>query len=365
MRHRSGIVCVVDREGVVTPLSETVFRPRGIAWSARGDEVWFTFQDTEGGTPIHAATLAGASRVVERLPGWAVLHDLTLDGRALVTHERIRVRVFARTAELAAERELSWLDGTNVVDISRDRRFLLLTEAAAGGGRGFSTYLRRVDGTPAVRLGEGWGVGLSPDQRWAVIYSITKERLFAVPTGAGQTHELPPGDITDYTAGTQLPGWLPDGRLVFDARRNNESVRLFIQDLRGGDPQATRVETDGAKWALSPDGSSAVVDTPTGPEIRSVSTGASAPLQGRNAGDQLVAWDRDGIFLLVKSDAGTSVVDRIDPRNGKRAHWRTLILPERVGIEGFDPVPLIADAVTYAYGFLQVLSELVVVNGLR
>jgi hypothetical protein len=62
---------------------------------------------------------------------------------------------------------------------------LLLTEAAAGGGPGFSTYIRRVDGSPAVRLGEGGGVALSPDQRIAIIHSIVKERMFAVPTGAG------------------------------------------------------------------------------------------------------------------------------------------------------------------------------------
>jgi eukaryotic-like serine/threonine-protein kinase len=364
-RPNRGVLTVVNREGKATPLSASLFRPRGVAWSARGDEVWFTFQDTEGGSPIQAVTLTGRSRVVERLPGWAVLQDIRIDGKALVTRDRIRVRVFARTPELAAERELSWLDGTNVNGISRDRRSLLLTEAAAGGGPGFSTYIRRVDGSPAVRLGEGWGVALSPDQRVAIVYSILKERLFAVPTGAGQPRELPTGIITSYSSDPGAAGWLPDGRLVFDARTQTDSIRLFIQDVHGGNPQATKVETNGAMWALSPDGASVVVDSAIGPEIRSLETGGAISLRSGNAGDSVVAWNRDGIFLAVKSDRFGAVIDRVDPVSAKRTHWRTLLVPERVGIEVHDHVWLIADAETYAYDFLQVLSELVVVGGLK
>ena len=93
-------------------------------------------------------TLQKKSRVVQRLPGWAVLQDITADGRTLLTRERIQGRAFVHTPDLREDRELSWLDGTNILDISRDRKLLLLTEAAAGGGPGFSTYIRPLDGAP-------------------------------------------------------------------------------------------------------------------------------------------------------------------------------------------------------------------------
>ncbi|HSE46722.1 MAG TPA: serine/threonine-protein kinase, partial [Gemmatimonadales bacterium] len=227
-RQRSGRISVVDRTGTVTHLTQDLFRPRGLAWSHNTEEVWFTFQDAAGGSPIQAVARDGTSRVVERLPGWAVLHDIAPDGTILVSKERIRVRAFVKTRALSSEREISWLDGTNIRDISADGRFVLLTEAAAGGGPGFSTYIRGVDGSPAARLGEGWGLALSRAQPVALIYSILKERLFAVPTGPGEIRELPKGPIQSYTAGVQDSGWLPDGRLVFDAQAASDRVRLYV-----------------------------------------------------------------------------------------------------------------------------------------
>jgi hypothetical protein len=311
-------------------------------------------------------TPRGNARLVERLPGWAVLQDVAGDGSVLVTKERIRVRAFASTPEIGSEREISWLDGTNVSDISRDGRHVLFTEAAAGGGQGFSAYIRGVDSSPPVRLADGSALALSPLKNVAVIYSILKERLIAVPTGAGESRELPRGAITSYTTGIQSAGWLPDGRLVFDARADQGPVRLFIQDLTDGDPEPTKVETNNSGWAISPDGSEVAVDTPAGPEIRTLVTGGSMPLRSVSKEDRVAAWNRDGIFVVAKSDFRSSVIDRIDPKTGKRTHWRTLVNPERVGIEQpFADSPIIIDSDTYAFGFLQVLSELVVVRGLR
>ena len=365
-RQRSGRVIVVDRKRAVTQLTTDVFRPRGLAWSASGEEVWLTFQDTEGGSPIQAVNMKGTSRVVERLPGWAVLHDISPDGKALISKERIRVRAFVRTPEIGADREISWLDGTNVNDISRVHRLALFTEAAAGGGPGFSTYTRSVDGGPATRIADGWAVALSPVGDAAVIYSILRERLMVVPIGPGEARDLPMGPIRSYTSGAQGSGWLPDGRLIFDAQAASDPVRLFTQDLKGGDPQPTKVETNGRGWSVSPDGLRTVVDAPRGPSVVLMATGEATPLRNGTDTDRVAAWNPDGIFLIVSADANRSVIDRIDPLSGTRSRWRTLVNPEKVGIEQpFATSPVIVDAGTYAFGFLQVFSDLVVVTGLK
>jgi hypothetical protein len=83
--------------------------------------------------------------------------------------------------------------------------------------------------------------------------------------------------------------------------------------------------------------------------------------QGKDS-DRVAAWNRDGIFLIASSDRSHAVIDRVDPLSGKRSPWRTLTNQERVGIERpFGTSPVITDADTYAFGLLQVLSELLVV----
>ena len=36
------------------------------------------------------------------------------------------------------------------------------------GGPKYAVYIRKTDGSPAIRLGEGNGLSLSPDGKWAL-----------------------------------------------------------------------------------------------------------------------------------------------------------------------------------------------------
>jgi hypothetical protein len=40
---------------------------------------------------------------------------------------------------------------------------MLFTEGGEGGGPKYAVYLRKTDGSPAIRLSEGNGLALSPD----------------------------------------------------------------------------------------------------------------------------------------------------------------------------------------------------------
>ena len=58
-------------------------------------------------------------------------------------------------------------------DLARDsqalERFtLLFREEGEAGGPSYAVYLRTTDGAPAVRLGEGASMALSPDEKWAL-----------------------------------------------------------------------------------------------------------------------------------------------------------------------------------------------------
>jgi hypothetical protein len=71
---------VVDRTGSRRPLSKGwKWHGRYVAWSPRGNEVWFTA--SEGGFvhPLRAVTLSGAERILLRLPGTAFLQDVSAE----------------------------------------------------------------------------------------------------------------------------------------------------------------------------------------------------------------------------------------------------------------------------------------------
>jgi len=52
-----------------------------------------------------------------------------------------------------------------------------LSEQGEGTAARPTTYLRSTDGSPALRLSEGWGTALSPDKRWVLaVFPLEGER---------------------------------------------------------------------------------------------------------------------------------------------------------------------------------------------
>jgi len=55
----------------------------------------------------------------------------------------------------------------------------------------YAVYLRKTDGSPAVLLGEGGAVALSPDGKWAIVQPQgSPTQLKLLPTGAGEPKDL-------------------------------------------------------------------------------------------------------------------------------------------------------------------------------
>ena len=206
-----GRVVIVERSGARRVSSPRIyFNVFGLAW--RGNEVWFTaaeelplFRNT-----IYAMDSTGAVRLVARVLGNTSLHDIAPDGRLLIARTDDRSGIAVRAPDQSTARDLSWLDSSNLGDISRDGSRILFTEAGVGGGPRLSTYLRGTDGSAAVRLGDGYAWSLSPDGRWAIVSpDFGASHLEVTPTGAGQASRL------------ERPGlrllrgrWLSDGRQV-------------------------------------------------------------------------------------------------------------------------------------------------------
>ncbi|HEY6051956.1 MAG TPA: serine/threonine-protein kinase, partial [Thermoanaerobaculia bacterium] len=221
-----GLVAVVDRSGKKTTLTQTFASLQGLAWSPGGREIWFTGAEV-GNRSLFAVSLSGKVRSLIRVPGSLLLQDISRDGRVLLIDEARRLGMSALAPGKTKERDLSWLDWSRPAGLSQDGRTVMFYESGEGGGLGYSTYVRNMDGSPAVRLGEGQGVTLSPDGTWAVslLAKLTDPHLVLYPTGAGQPKPLSISGLR-FSGGLRF---LPDGRrVIVGAAAPGHGPRLYL-----------------------------------------------------------------------------------------------------------------------------------------
>src|SRR5207249_8004101 len=146
-------------------------------------------------------------------------------------------------------KELSWYDWTIAKDISADGQWVLFEEGGEPVGANDAIAIRKVDGSPPVRLGEGTAGSLSPDGKWAVaIPRGAPSHLTLLSIGAGQSREVPLPGIGHLQSGAHF---LPDGRrIVFNASEPGRPSRSFVVDESGGKPQPVTPEGVYAEWPL-------------------------------------------------------------------------------------------------------------------
>ncbi len=231
-----GSLDVVDRAGAHRKLAGDFSTEGGLAWSPDGKEVWFSAAESGGNRALYAVSLSGKRRILARVTGNLTLHDVSRDGRALMAHDALRSGILAFVPGDARERDLSWLDWSSVRDIAPDGSIFIFSETGEGGGPGYSSYSRRLDGSPPVRLGEGNPMSISPDGRWALAVSVSAAtpRLQTLPTGTGQSRTVATSGLSVESA-----TWFPDGkRILLTAGEREHGVRLYVLESPEAQPRA-------------------------------------------------------------------------------------------------------------------------------
>ena len=112
-------------------------------------------------------------------------------------------------------------------------------------------YIRKTDGSPAVLLGEGGAVSLSPDGKWAIAQTQESPSQFKLlPTRAGE-----PRDLTKDNINHSWAHWFPDGkRILFAADEPGKGVRFYVYDMGSGKSEPISPEgVNGTSFAISPD----------------------------------------------------------------------------------------------------------------
>jgi Tol biopolymer transport system component len=359
-------IVAVDLSGKTTTLSKGWDELSNLAWRPDGGEIWFSGQRGPGKFALHAVTLSGRERLVRREAGHLVLFDISRDGRVLLDDVLWNSGLVALPAGESSERDLSWMDRPEVTAISNDGRFIVFTEWGEGRGGNWSIYLRAMDGSAAVRLGEGYGMAISPDGRWVMAQpSQPPEAQVLLPTGPGQPRLLKhPGMETSWGR------FFPDGkRVLFLGDTKTSPSRLYVQGLDGGEARAISPEgmSDGPRLAISPDGHFvAAQDSDKKIAIYAVDGGTTRPLAGAEAGESPVLWSADGESLYVYRWTGAPArVFKIDILSGKRELWKTIAPADPAGLLAIVHIVMTPDAHSYAYNYTRKLSSLQVAEGLR
>jgi Tol biopolymer transport system component len=230
-RVNDGRIVITDRQGNHKVASSFFTTAEGLAWSRDGKEIWFTAAREGAARAIYAMDLAGKERLVLRVPGTLTLQDITPDGRVLLTVDNDQIGVLGARSGETSERDLCWFDWSLTADASRDGKNLVFFESGEGVGANYSTFIRGMDGSPAVRLGSGTYPSLSPDGKWvAVVNNASPSQLEILPTGTGQ-----PRQITHDSLEHLSVGWAPNGRaIVFSASEPNHAVRTYWMNLDDG-----------------------------------------------------------------------------------------------------------------------------------
>ena len=369
-RPDGNVVEAVDPEGrasAVWPLAEAERgrgqRPWGIAWSARGDEVWFT----ESGA-LWAVDLSGRRRLLARFPGAVALEDVARDGRVLLTLSQRHASLMVHAPGETEERDLSWFDGSHVAALSRDGKTLLFTDRAGAGSAGMAaSYLRRTDGSAAVRLGEGTAQALSPDGRWVLsLESGSPPHLVLLPTGPGQPRKVPLGGIN-----CQRADFLPDGKMILIwGSAAGQGRRVFVQGLDGSNrralPDGFHLFSYGS--TASPDGRLVAMAGP-GQKLMLVPVegGEPRPVPGVESREVPVGWSADQRFLYVFGYPLElpGQIHRIDLATGRRELWKEIKPGDPAAFAGFSNITFTPDLQSYAYSVDRDPSTLYLVEGLK
>ena len=356
-----GTVVVCDRTGARNPKLRDLRSANGIAWLPGGRELL----DARG----VAVDMTGRRRRLMDLPGIQRLHDVSSDGRILLSRSTWRREIVGRAPAALQERNLSWLDWSYPDDLSDDGTTLLFEEQnIVNLGGNYRVYLRKVDGSPAVYLGGGRAFGLSPDGKWALAAANASDgakALVLLPTGAGQPRTILSGTIP-YDSGS----WFPDGQRVLVAGAEaGHGGRLFVVDVSSGAARAATPEgVTVYHWrAISPDGRSALALRPDGtPTLYPLEGGEPRPLPGATRDDVPIRWAKDGRSVFVQRGQDVPLrVDTIDVATGARKLWKELPPLDPAGVMVAGPIRLSADGQSYVYSYRRVLDDLMVVTGVR
>jgi len=342
----------------------------GVAWSPDGNEVWLAATFDHGWSEsIFGFRLDGTQRTVLRLPGMLRLHDVSRDGRILLTRENWRGESQFRGQSDPKERNLSWLDYGIVTDLSLDGSMIALADWGEASGTSSLGYARKTDGSPAIKLGKWFAPVLSPDKKHVLALdgsAVGVTHLVVLPLGPGEPHFL--ADMPQIFPA----GWTGDSNQVLFYGDDGHGFRIYVCTTSDCRPRPVTPHI-----VLNPNRLEAHLLSPSeklifardlngNGQLYPVAGGEPQPVRGWDPQDIWVGWSLDGNSVYVyHDDKITAPIYRIDLGTGKRQLVNTITVTDPAGVTGILNMRLTPDGKSYAYSYARELSDLYLVENVH
>lgn len=358
-----GVVAIVDLKGNRRTLTSEWDGEWGLAWSPKGQEVWFNATTTnDWERALYGVSRFGKQRLILRTPGSVYLEDVAADGRVLLERREKRYDIVASQIG-GGTRLLSWLPMMEIGSLSRDGEFAVLRDTGGGGQELYGIYLAKLDGSPAALLGSGFGARISPDNKWVTsILASDTSKVILLPTGIGEAKT-----VTAPRFHYRDANWASDGRrLIVYATEYNRPFRFWVQNIEGGLPRPITPEgIDGLFVTINHSDYVATSEPPV--TLYPIDGGQPKAVRGALASDWVIGGspNSDVLYVTAGFSAIPQKIFKINVANGRRLPFVTVAPLDPAGIVGMEPPRFSGDEKRYVWLQDRELSVLYLATGLR
>ena len=364
-----GTVSVIDPEGQRRILTKEFESIQGLAWSPKGNEIWFSASDTAELNSIRAVDLRGRTRRVAAGPTRMHLQDIDENGQLLLSAEDIHWQIGIGDRKSGSVQDLSPFEYESMGGLSKNGNTVSLNSFDVAGDTSYRLYLQRKDASTPILLGHGTAATFSDDDKWlASVDPAHPENVFLIPTGIGETRTLhaPTGR---YYAGVSF---FPDGkRLLITTVSAGQGPQSAVQEVDGGSVRAIGPGERFVSFHLmnlfpgpSPDGKYCIEsDGKGGYWLQQIEGGDTRRISGVAMEEKIANWHggSNNIFV-VRNDGPNVQVTDLELASGRRTPWMTFSPPDKTALTPNTFLLITSDGAHFAYEAHKIFSTLFIAN---
>jgi dipeptidyl aminopeptidase/acylaminoacyl peptidase len=357
-----GYVAIVAESGKVKRLTQEWVSLKGLVWSRRTNELWFSASVGGEAVAVRALSLSGRQRIVLTAPSDLLISDISSNGQVLLLTPRSISEIALRRPGQTQDRVMDFgTSAGSITGMSDDGSLVGLNYAGAGSGIDYLTYVVKTDEGELIRLGEGDASCLSPDGKWLVSFlPSTPGKMVAYPTGPGEVRHFDVGPVLNQGI---YCSWMRDSKhFVFTGAESGKSLRGYLVDINTGKSRSVTPEGT-SETLVSPDGRFVLARNNDGFALYPTDGAPPLPVRGMSPNELPIQWDMSGSQIYVWNRSFPARLRLINPTTGAGKTWLETMPPDPAGLL-YANLFITPDGKSYAYRYRRVLSTLYLTDGL-